>query len=340
MPIRQRVAKLNKAIGHLKFVRNLNIPIRIFRGYFFTLALRRDTLRSIELAVTYRCQASCHKCYSANLEDAKRSYLTVAQIGDIINQALKLGIIHVNITGGEPTLRRDITEVIRACRPDALIVSLVTNAISLNRQMLKAFKEAGLNTIQLSLDSAEGMVHDALRGVSGSYDKVIAAARWARELGINVCFSTVLSTESSSDKVKMVQLLDLAKREKAYLLICDSAAVGGWQGIPEKMMTCTERNNALRELMQHPSARHHNMYNFRGHCGCPAGVEKVYITAYGDVTPCDLIHDSFGNVLNESLKEICLRMRTHPLYSRKLSDCPRYMEDFKSLSGRSRTQAD
>ncbi|MBF0154792.1 MAG: radical SAM protein [Magnetococcales bacterium] len=319
-----------KAARHMTFISKPAVIERVASGYFRSMILRRDTLRSLELALTYRCQAKCHKCYSANLESDDDDDLTVAQIGDIIAQAIDLGIIHVNLTGGEPTLRKDLLEVIRACQPKRIVVSLVTNALLLTRQKMADMKEAGLNTIQISLDSADPEEHDHLRGVPGCYNKVIQAGRWAHEIGLNLCFSTVLSTENSGNERKMDDLLELCEREDAFLLICDSAAVGRWSGQSEKMMTCQERNDALAKLLRHPRARHHNMYNFRGRSGCPAGVEKIYITAYGEVTPCDLVHDVAGNLKQESLKAIWDRMRLHPLYSQKMTDCPRYKEEFSA----------
>lgn len=321
--------KLQKLIKHLRFIKNPLVVKRILNGYFKTVVLGRNTLRSIELSITYQCQAKCHKCYSANLYEMQGDYLTVEQIRTVINQAMALGIIHVNITGGEPTLRKDILEVIEACRPGEIMVSLVTNALTLTREKMNLLKKVGLNTIQISLDSADQKEHDRLRGVSGCYDKAMAAASWARELGINLCFSTVLSTEHSSNKEEMYKLLALAEREKAFLLICDSAAVGRWEGQDCKMMTCAERNRILEELMRHPAARHHNMYNFRMKVGCPAGIEKIYISAYGDVTPCDLIHDSYGNVLREDLETIWNKICSQSLYSQKTYDCIRYLDAFK-----------
>jgi MoaA/NifB/PqqE/SkfB family radical SAM enzyme len=321
--------KVNKFVRHLRFIRSPLLVKRILHGYLNTAVLGRETLRSIELAITYQCQASCHKCYSANLQEKARRYLTVEQIKGIMAQAMRLGLIHVNITGGEPTLRKDVEDIIRACRPREIMVSLVSNALILTNDRLKGFKEAGLNTLQLSLDSSDRQTHDTLRGVPGCFDRVMEAAAWARELGINLCFSTVLSTEDSSDKSEIRRLLKLAEREKAFLLICDSAVVGRWESKSEVMMTCEARNRALAELMKHPLARHHSMYNFRMKAGCPAGTEKIYITAYGEVTPCDLVHDSFGNVLETDLEMIWRRMCGHSLYSRKMSDCVRYLEDFK-----------
>jgi MoaA/NifB/PqqE/SkfB family radical SAM enzyme len=318
-----------KTAKHLTFIRRPRVLARVARGYVRGMVLGRDVLRSIEFSVTYACQARCHKCYAADLGDDERRRLSVEQIRGVIDQALPLGLIHVNLTGGEPTLRKDLPEIVRACRPDRVVVSLVTNSLSLTREKLHSYRQAGLNTIQISLDSADAETHDRLRGVPGCFDQVLRAAAWARELGINLCFSTVLSTEADSDQSAMQRLLDLAEREDAFLLLCDSAAVGGWDGQCEKMFSREDRNRVLAELLKHPRARHHSMYNFRGRSGCPAGVEKIYVTAYGDVTPCDLVHDVAGNILSEELDTIWQRMRTHPLYARKVCDCVRYHEDFE-----------
>jgi molybdenum cofactor biosynthesis enzyme MoaA len=43
--------------------------------------------------------------------------MTVDEIRNTVDQAMKLGLIHINITGGEPTLRSDLVEIVEACRP-------------------------------------------------------------------------------------------------------------------------------------------------------------------------------------------------------------------------------
>jgi MoaA/NifB/PqqE/SkfB family radical SAM enzyme len=283
-------------------------------------------LRSIELAVTYDCQARCHKCYAKDLFSPEREPLSIPQIRTIIDEAMPLGLIHVNLTGGEPTLRSDILDIIRVCHPRQIMVSLVTNALTLSKENIRALKKAGLNTIQISLDSADNATHDELRGVLGCYDAALRVARWARECGINLCFSTVLSTEPSSNIAEMRKLLALARRERAFLLICDSADVGGWAGKTEKMLTGEERDRVLKELLISRYARHHQMYNFRMRSGCPAGIEKIYITAYGDIMPCDLIHEVYGNALTEGLKAVWLRMCAEPQFAQRSKHCLRYLK--------------
>lgn len=319
--------KLIKFIKHLIFIRNPQVVYKILSGYFKTLVLRKDVLRSIELAITYNCQAKCHKCYATNLYDSERTTLTPSQIQEIINQACKLGLIHVNLTGGEPLLHKDLLEIIKICSKKNIMVSVVTNGMLLTEKRVREMKESGLNTVQLSLDSAEGSIHDSLRGMPGCYDQIMESVKWFKKYKINVCFSTVLSPETTSNFEGMQKLLKLTEAKKVFLLICDSAAVGGWKGQKEKMFSCRERDSILEELMRHPNARHHFMYNFRFKAGCPAGLEKIYITAYGDVTPCDLIHEFFGNVLDEPLSQIWKRMCVDPRFRMKTAHCVRYLDE-------------
>lgn len=335
-----KLYKVRKFVKHLSFMRSPILVKRIFQGYYNSLIRGQDTLRSIELAIDYRCQATCHKCYSANLGThfpnpnyVDKPMMTVGEIRNTIDQAMDLGLIHVNITGGEPTLRQDLVEIVEACRPKEIMVSLVTNALSLSKEKLRTLSELGLNLLQISLDSADAKTHDELRGVPGCYDKVMQTASWAREFGINLCLTTVLSTESTSNESETHKLLEIAERENAYLLICDSASIGGWAEKGEKVMTREQRDAALFELMKHPLTRHHNMYNFRGSIGCPAAHEKVYITSHGDVTPCNLVHDSYGNVLNKPLVDIIENMRKDPLWSKEHETCPRYLEEEFAIRG-------
>lgn len=319
-----RIYKIHK---HLRFLNSVGLIVRILEGYFKTLICRKDVLRSIELAINYDCQAKCHKCYAKNMIRKDDNYLSLDEYKDLYNQARALGFIHVNITGGEPFLRKDLFEIIRIfSRDNDIMVSLVTNAVLIESEdIIKELKRAGLHTIQISLDSSIPDVHNRLRGVENLYDRVMYAARTCKENDIRVCFSTVLSPESDSNYEQIYKLCELGKKEDILILICDSAAVGGYEGKNDKLFSLGERNAILNRLLEHPYGRHHNLFNFRFKEGCPAGIEKIYITAYGDVTPCDLIHECVGSIRKEPLANIWNRMRMDERFSQKTRHCIRYL---------------
>ena len=322
-----------KIARHANYLQRPGYALRIGVNFFRRLVLRRPVLRSIELAVTYDCQAQCAKCYAGRLRDPQRAYLTLAEIAAVADQAMLLGTIHLNLTGGEAILRPDITAIVRACHPRQLMVQLTTNGMAVTRDKLVELRAAGLNALNVSIDTTVAGDHDRGRVLPGCHAAAVQAVRWARELGLTVCVSTVYARGTRAERDNLERLLAFAAEERVWLLICDAAAVGGWQGERENMLTPAERTGMLREMLRHPQARHHTMYNFRGRAGCPAAHEKLYITAYGDVTPCDYLHGAFGNVRTEPLAVVWQRMRRDPRFSEESTACRMHTEMYRGESG-------
>jgi len=109
------------------------------------------TLRSLELAVTWICNLDCVFCYAEDLMKAQKKPpdMSVETVAKLTRDARELGLIHVNVTGGEPMVRRDIYEVVDAI-PKDIVISLVSNSTLLNKEKIDRLKKAGLSTIQLS----------------------------------------------------------------------------------------------------------------------------------------------------------------------------------------------
>ena len=110
-----------KALKHIAYINNPSIAYNISKGLFYRNILKKHVLRSVELAITYKCNASCDKCYSRFLVKNKEE-LSVQQINQIWKQCSSLGAFHINLTGGEPLLREDIFEIIVSLNPKKNIV--------------------------------------------------------------------------------------------------------------------------------------------------------------------------------------------------------------------------
>jgi len=323
---------MKKLTKHLSFIKNSPLAApRIAKGFFKKIILKQQVLRSVEIAVTYNCQCKCDMCYAGRLKQNKRE-LTIGQIKDIWEQCYKLGAIHVNITGGEPLLRKDVTEIIKVFKPKSTIVSLVTNGLLLTKEKVKELKKAGLNSLQISLDSIYDSEHDELRKVSGCYERLMKGLRYAKEEGIIVCLSSVLSHEN----VPMFKkILELAEDLNVFLLINTAGVVGGWQD-KESCLLDKKEMEECEKIRSHPLSREDNIYNFSGKTECPAGREKIYITAYGDVMPCDRSHEIYGNVLKMPLKEIWKKMYKDPFWASYSKNCKRYIKEYKVYSARTK----
>lgn len=301
------------AFAHLSFLRKKpRVAVTAARGFFRGAILKQPVLRTVDFAVTNVCNSKCRFC-SAHLlyKTEKRVILTPDQIVDAFRQASRLGAMHMNFTGGEPMLR-DIDElcaIARAVGPRTHLLSLVTNSLSVTREKLSRLKASGLDTIQLSLESMTPGVHDALRGVPGNWDEVMKAFALARELDFVVCLSTVL-TRTNFDEIRKIIAFASGYRD-VFVLLNPISSCGAVAGDVRHKLSPDDLAE-YEKLMEIGIVRADTVVNFSGRAGCPGGVERIHITAFGDVLTCPHVQISYGNIKEEPLKAIWERMSNFP----------------------------
>lgn len=308
------------AVRHLMFIKNKPLVfLRIINGFFKKIILKRDVLRTIDLAVTYECHYQCKYCSAFLMKREGKKVLMPAEIGNMWQEALKLGVIHVNLTGGEPFTRDidELCEIVSNLTPHKILVSVVTNSTVVTRDKLEKLRDAGLDNISLSIESMNPEVNDRMRGVPGALEKTKQVLKWAKELGLNICLSAVIGHDN---KKEIQGLLDFAKKEGIFLLLNPASSVGKWRGKNEMKMLEEDRKT-FENFMRDKYVRSDSSFNFSGKRGCPGGQERIHITAYGDVQSCPLVQVSYGNILREPLVAIFTRMNSLPFIKKYSPVC-------------------
>ncbi|MFC1515094.1 radical SAM/SPASM domain-containing protein, partial [Candidatus Omnitrophota bacterium] len=107
----------------------------------------------------------------------------------------------VVFSGGEPLLHESIIEIIEGYSQRGFKVGLASNGVLITKDTARQLRQAGLRNIQLSFDSAHPETHDFLRGVKGTYEKVLKGAEHLRVYKdeISVCAQTVISGKNISE---------------------------------------------------------------------------------------------------------------------------------------------
>ena len=166
----------------------------------------------LRVSVTQRCNLNC--VYCGKEDCAKRDdELAAADIKTIVFAFAKCGINKVRITGGEPLVRSDICEIVKAIRAlDGIkTVALTTNGVYL-KQYAKALKEAGLDSVNISLDSTDGSTYRHLTGAD-VLNKVMEGIDEAEKAGLApIKINAVLMKGVNSDGAG--ELINLAKERK------------------------------------------------------------------------------------------------------------------------------
>lgn len=140
----------------------------------------------LRLSVTDRCNYRCVYCMPEEGFDwvKKDKLLTYEEMNILVRVFATMGIRHVRITGGEPTIRKDLHVLIRAIKstPGIEEVSMTTNG-QLFAKTVTQLADAGLDRINISLDTLSDERHREITRI-GDLDKVLDAIALAREHGI------------------------------------------------------------------------------------------------------------------------------------------------------------
>lgn len=279
---------------------------RIISGALSSLVLGKPKLRVVEYVINHECQSECIMCYATKYHRPGQTRLSVAEIHDSWVQCEKLGAFMSIILGGEPTIHRELDDIIVALNPWNNIVVLVTNSLLLDEQKIKNFKGLGLSVLHLSLDGPNEQLNDYVRGAKGHFKKVMECLKSAKKSGIKVYFSSCLR---KSNKKEYIELLELAKS----LGIGVSGALivnnGRFEERDDERLDEEDRQWLLKVIKKYKGTLRFDWNNnLSGSYECPAGREKFSIALYGDIMSCVANHLSFGNIRQESVATILERM--------------------------------
>src|SRR5207249_20025 len=141
--------------------------------------------------LTYRCPLRC--VYCSNPVDYARHTdgLGTDDWLRVFREAEDLGVVTLNLTGGEPLLRDDLEALIEGARRLDLYTNLITSGIPLTRERLARCRDLGLDNVQVSIQDVVPTDSDRIAGLR-SFEKKLEVARWVKSLGLPLTMNTVL----------------------------------------------------------------------------------------------------------------------------------------------------
>lgn len=161
--------------------------------------------------LTTRCNLRCKMC---DIYTRKSSELSLQEIAELFKDLKSVGCEAVDLTGGEPLLRKDVPQIIQAGKRVGLEMNLYTNGYLLDRERLKRIVEAGIDAVGISVDGI-GDTHDEIRGVEGVYKGVVNAFELLNEYpSLKKMIATVVM---ESNMQELPQLFELADKYNAEL---------------------------------------------------------------------------------------------------------------------------
>lgn len=168
----------------------------------------------------WNCSQKCLHCYACGQQQAETEELTTNQWKQIIDKCRKACIPQLTFTGGEPTMRKDLVELVEYSK--WFVTRLNTNGIKLSKELCRALYDASLDSVQITFYSSNADIHNQLVGVKG-YDKTVEGIKNAVEAGLSVSINTPLCTLNRD----YVQTLKFLKSLGVMYVTCSGLIITG-----------------------------------------------------------------------------------------------------------------
>jgi pyrroloquinoline quinone biosynthesis protein E len=156
--------------------------------------------------VTHRCPLQCPYC-SNPLELERSSHeLTTEEWKRVLTELAQVGVLQIHFSGGEPTARRDLAELVRHATDVGLYSNLITSAVLLTKQKLAALADAGLCHVQISFQGGEAETANRVAGLKDAHAKKLEVARWVRELDLPLTVNAVMHRQNLAQLPDIIQM--------------------------------------------------------------------------------------------------------------------------------------
>lgn len=287
---------------------------------------------------THMCNLKCSHCY----QDARAvldGELDTVESKRLIDELADAGVVVIAFSGGEALMRKDFYEIASHAKKKNMYVALASNGTMITREVARELSDAGVDYIEISIDGKDAFHHDAMRGISGAFDRTVRGIRNCVDAGIYTCIATTV-TSDNYDQVAEIHKLseDLGARR---LMLFNFIPTGRGVGIVDKDISPCQREDLLKFLLKMDldgghietlstapqiarvavederkkavpighfhmgeglSGKTRALADFIG--GCGAGRLYCSVEPKGDIQPCVFMPITLGNIREKSFLEI------------------------------------
>jgi len=175
--------------------------------------------------LTHRCPLQCPYCSNPlELMKANREMDTAAWL-DLFDQAADMGVLQVHLSGGEPTLRRDLEEIVGKLSSRRVYTNLITAGVGIAEGRMEGLAEAGLDHVQLSLQGARTQTAELVSNYKGALEKKVETARRVRAAGLPLTVNAPVHRHNIGE---VEQFIELALSLDAERLEIANVQYSGW----------------------------------------------------------------------------------------------------------------
>jgi len=261
------------------------------------------------IIVTYRCNAKCHMCYRW-----QEPSLPSEEIGLEVYEKLPF-MKTVNVTGGEPFLRKDIEDVVGILRKKTNRLVISSNGFFTDR-ILELFKKRQDVGIRISIEGLP-KANDELRGIKDGFDHGLRTLLELSRMGVkDIGFGITMSDRNAEDMIELYQLAKMMKLEFATAAVHNAFYFNKMDNSFEKPeVAIAELRKLIKELLKSSRMKdwfrayfNYGLINYiKGNprlLPCEMSKDSFFLDPFGRILPCNVINEEMGNLREKSFAEI------------------------------------
>jgi len=292
----------------------------------------------MDLALTFRCQNGCLHCYTGGPHETEE--MNTESWKRVLDKMKNLGIFIATFTGGEPTLREDLPELIAHAQKIGLVTGLVTNGRRLKEEdYVLTLEKSGLDFAQVTLESSDPKIHDQMTGSQGSWQETIEGLK---NLVPTTIYTTTNTTLTKLNAFGFVETLDLLHGMGIKVFGCNTLIHSGKgpsfardheldvDQLKKLLQGVQERAAQLRmEFLWYTPTRYCELNPVNSGLGvksCTACGMNMCVGPSGDTYPCQSYFQSLGKFLETQWDAIwnhplSKELRAHKYAPEACQDC-------------------
>lgn len=261
------------------------------------------------IVLTNKCNFNCRHC-SVNAGRALENELTFKEIKVLLKKLKELNVKKIELTGGEPFLRKDLINIIKYAKKLDFRIKILTNGLLISKKKIKIFEKLGLDEVAISLEGIKYETYKKIRPVNKkTFLKVLKNIKLTSLSKIFLKINTVVTKSNINEIQEIINFCDKYKIEE--LRICFFTKVGRGtyldEGINPKVWISQIKKFKSKFTKVYVGLSH---FKFKSKCMLKEDI-PLYISSNGNIHACPLLKP-LGNIRNDNLKE---------LLSKKIKSC-------------------